>query len=100
MIEDNNDMKPVIEIHYDKEGLAFIQTTEEELPIDVINEILRTTSMEYKKKLTASALRNLSETDREGFLSVLKQIQTYKRLSFFWYACFMISLLILILGGN
>jgi hypothetical protein len=95
-----NDTRPIIGIHYDKEGLPFIETTEKELPIDAINDILRMTSIEYKKKLTASALRNLSETDREGFLSVLKQVQTYKRLSFFWYACFMISLLILILGGN
>lgn len=92
--------EPYVAVSFDKDNLPNIETNQQVLPIQVANEMLRMICSEYQKQQFDSLIKDLPEKHREYTSHLHRQLQSQKKWTFFWYTCFMIALLIILLGGK
>jgi hypothetical protein len=90
--------EPYVAVAFDKENLPVIETNQHFIPIEVTNEVLRQVCTEYKKQITDSLYKDLPDKHKEYTSHIYRKLQAQKKWSFFWYTCFMIALLIILLS--
>ena len=93
-----SDTQITVNIMYDEEGIAFIETNQKFIP--VVNDILKTVCNYYQNKMLDSLFKDLPDKHKEYTSHIYRKLQAQKRWSFFWYTCFMIAVLIILLGGK
>lgn len=96
--EHSND--PYVAVNLDEEGLPVIKSNQHFIPMDVTNAVIRQVCAEYKNKMADSFFNDLPDKHKEYTSHIYRKLQAQKKWSFFWYTCFMISLLIILLGGK
>ena len=96
--EHSND--PYVAVELDEENLPVIQTNQSFIPVEVTNAVLRQVCIEYKNQIADSLYKDLPDKHKEYTSHIYRKLQSQKKWTFFWYTCFMIALLIILLGGK